>query len=230
MSTQKIPVATDDSIEARHVGGDLRIKGWDQAELQARGDSVRIEKSEASIVVACGDDLELSIPQGARLVVSGIGGDVTIEDLSGSVQVGLTGGDATLRNLSGTVTLGGPIGGEMHTENVAHLSMKPGIGGADFGVGDLFHERVRQKVEHATRRAEAQIRKAERRAHRYAQFRSHAADGLHWTWDAAGTPGATSSSEPVSDDERMMILRMLQEKKITAEQAEKLLAALEGNG
>ena len=34
--------------------------------------------------------------------------------------------------------------------------------------------------------------------------------------------------EPVSDEERMTILRLLGEKKITAEEAAKLLAALEG--
>jgi hypothetical protein len=33
---------------------------------------------------------------------------------------------------------------------------------------------------------------------------------------------------PVSEEERLTILKMLQEKKITAEDAEKLLAALEG--
>ena len=39
---------------------------------------------------------------------------------------------------------------------------------------------------------------------------------------------ASPPSEPVSEDERMAILKMLQEKKITAEQAEQLLNALEG--
>jgi hypothetical protein len=34
--------------------------------------------------------------------------------------------------------------------------------------------------------------------------------------------------EPVSEEERMAILKMLQEKKITSEEADKLLAALEG--
>ena len=33
---------------------------------------------------------------------------------------------------------------------------------------------------------------------------------------------------PVSDEERLAILKMLQEKKISAEEAEKLLSALEG--
>jgi hypothetical protein len=35
-------------------------------------------------------------------------------------------------------------------------------------------------------------------------------------------------SDPVSEEERLAILKMLQEKKITAEQAEQLLQALEG--
>jgi hypothetical protein len=34
--------------------------------------------------------------------------------------------------------------------------------------------------------------------------------------------------EPVSDEERLAILRMLEQKKITVEQAEQLLAALTG--
>jgi hypothetical protein len=34
----------------------------------------------------------------------------------------------------------------------------------------------------------------------------------------------------VSDEERLTILRMLEEKKISLEEAEKLLAALEGRG
>jgi hypothetical protein len=35
-------------------------------------------------------------------------------------------------------------------------------------------------------------------------------------------------SEPVSDEERLTILKMLQQKKITIQDAEKLLAALDG--
>jgi len=39
---------------------------------------------------------------------------------------------------------------------------------------------------------------------------------------------AAERGEPVSDTERLSILKMLQEKKITTDEAEKLLAALEG--
>jgi hypothetical protein len=43
------------------------------------------------------------------------------------------------------------------------------------------------------------------------------------------TPPAPPA-EPVSEEERMTILKMLQEKKITAAQADELLKALEGGG
>ena len=39
---------------------------------------------------------------------------------------------------------------------------------------------------------------------------------------------AEEANQPVSDEERMTILKMLQEKKITSAEADKLLSALEG--
>jgi hypothetical protein len=52
-----------------------------------------------------------------------------------------------------------------------------------------------------------------------------------WNWDVGPgsvPPPPPSQSEPVAEEERMAILKMLAEKKITAEQAEQLLSALEG--
>jgi hypothetical protein len=43
-----------------------------------------------------------------------------------------------------------------------------------------------------------------------------------WRWEVP-------SDSQVSDEERMVILRMLAEKKINAEEAESLLSALEGD-
>ena len=80
-------------------------------------------------------------------------------------------------------------------------------------------------MEEAARRAE---RHAERHAGRFARHGKHAGP---WNWDFGpkGVPNPPPPpSEPVSEDERMAILKMLAEKKITAEQAEQLLTALEG--
>ncbi len=91
---------------------------------------------------------------------------------------------------------------------------------ADFG------ERINRRVQQATRRAEAAARRASQRA----RVKVNARVG-RWNWDMfpGGAPASTGPvGEPVSDEERMAILRMLAEKKITTEEAEKLLSALGG--
>jgi hypothetical protein len=96
-------------------------------------------------------------------------------------------------------------------------------------------ERAKVHLEAANRRAEAKIQATVRRAEmkaRAAEVRSRRGSHFNvnigrWNWDL--TPQSPSEkSEPVSDDERLVILRMLKEKKINLEEAEKLLAALEG--
>ena len=78
------------------------------------------------------------------------------------------------------------------------------------------------KIEAAMRRADAKARAAEVRVRR---GQANINIG-RWNWDV--TPrGPSQTDAPVSDDERMAVLKMLQEKKITVEEAEKLLAALE---
>lgn len=82
------------------------------------------------------------------------------------------------------------------------------------------------KVEAAVRRAEAKARAAEVRARRSGRSGFNI-EMDRWHWDL--TPrGPVETGQPVSDEERLTILRMLQEKKISLEEAEKLLAALEG--
>jgi hypothetical protein len=49
---------------------------------------------------------------------------------------------------------------------------------------------------------------------------------MRWSWSAPQPP--KPPAEPVSDTERMAILKMVADKKITADEASRLLAALEG--
>jgi len=91
-------------------------------------------------------------------------------------------------------------------------------------------ERTQTRIEAAGRRAEAAMRRAEAKA-RAADVRARRGSAHmnigRWNWDL--TPqGPADASQTVSDEERLTILRMLQEKKISLEDAEKLLAALEG--
>lgn len=89
-------------------------------------------------------------------------------------------------------------------------------------------ERARAKLElkvaAAQRKADHKIRTAAARAARKAR---ESRGGHSFT---ITPPPIPTSADPVSEEERLMILQMLQEKKINVEQAEKLLSALEGRG
>jgi hypothetical protein len=83
-------------------------------------------------------------------------------------------------------------------------------------------DRMQRKIEAAARKAELKARAAERRS-RSGGF----AWNFEWRPPVPGEPPRPETPQ-VSDEERLMILRMLQEKKISVEEAELLLAALEG--
>ena len=78
-------------------------------------------------------------------------------------------------------------------------------------------EKLERKLEAARRHSEMKARHAERRSRR-----SVSVD--------IGVRPAEPVSEPVSDEERLSILHMLEQKKISLEEAEALLDALEGKG
>jgi hypothetical protein len=80
-------------------------------------------------------------------------------------------------------------------------------------------EKLQRKLETARRRAEMRARSAERAA----RDRRRRIEPVERGFARSEPP-----QEPVTDEERLMILQMLEQKKISAEEAEQLLAALEG--
>jgi hypothetical protein len=90
--------------------------------------------------------------------------------------------------------------------------------------------RAERKAAKAARRAEKAARRAERKKHRKKMFvaghHRHGPEGGAFHWSPAGR---VPEREPVSDEERLAVLRMLEEGKITAEEAERLLRALGGS-
>lgn len=110
-------------------------------------------------------------------------------------------------------------------ERLSHVNVS--TGSMDFR-GEAVAARVREAVEHAgekaRRKAEAAQRKMEREA-----AREHGRRHWAWKFEAPTRPaGAPPPVEPVSESERLSILRMLEQGKISVAEAEKLLAALEG--
>jgi hypothetical protein len=90
-------------------------------------------------------------------------------------------------------------------------------------------ERAQRRVDAAMRRAEEKMRAAERRS-QFLVIGGRHAGPIPPVPPVPPVPPIPPlpRSEPVSDQERLTILKMLQEKKISLQDAEKLLAALEG--
>ena len=243
MTTRTLSIGPEPEIEIELIGGDLLVAGWERNEIAIDGDDLdEMEQNGESVSISCGGDLKLSVPRGAELVIGHVGGGLKMENLTSSIELSLVGGDVLLRNLSGNITLTGSVGGETKMENVSKISMNAGRG---VPVGDIS-EKVRRKVEAATRRAEKKIRVAEHKIRR-AEFiaverkvrrgippippippiSDRESKSRRWNF-GFDTSGAPEASQRVSDEERLTILKMLQEKKITSEEADRLLAALEG--
>jgi hypothetical protein len=96
-------------------------------------------------------------------------------------------------------------------------------------------ERAAAAAERAKAKLELQVAAAQRKADR--KVRTAAARAARKAHQQRGefsftvaAPPPPKPVDPVSEEERLMILQMLQQKKISVEQAESLLSALEGRG
>lgn len=97
--------------------------------------------------------------------------------------------------------------------------------------GDAIAARVHEQMQKVIARAEAKVEKAARRAEKRAvRAREHAAKarshGAGVSWSAA-RPQRVRKVATVSDEERMAVLRMVADGKLSVDEAEQLLAAME---
>lgn len=222
------------------VGDDLALRG-------ARGD-VKVNvgadvivyldpRADGEYSVVAGDDILLVIPPDTNATLT-LQGDVIDVDLPGVEPDE----DATERVVvlgDGSAKISLSAGGDVRVSNREdageHAEEFGNFAGMNFdfsGFGEQISKRVEEATRRASKRAEEAVRRAERHAERHARRGRVGLEIGRWNWDFKGGPKPptppTPPSEPVSDDERMAILKMLAEKKITAEQAEQLLSALEG--
>ena len=90
-------------------------------------------------------------------------------------------------------------------------------------------QRAQQSSERIAARAQEKMRRGQEKLERKLEKMPPGATPSSrrgWAFSPLPTPSTQSS---VSDEERLLILRMLEQKKITIQEAEKLLSALEGN-
>ncbi len=87
-------------------------------------------------------------------------------------------------------------------------------------------QRAQEKMQRAQKKMEIKLETARRKSDKAARH-SRDRSTFHIQWDVKPKT-STSTEEKVTEDERLVILRMLEQKKISLEEAENLLRALEG--
>ncbi|MBT3188165.1 MAG: DUF4097 family beta strand repeat protein [Anaerolineae bacterium] len=219
------------NLQAGSFDGDFHLREI-QGSLNAKtgGDAILfltpIEETEYTLNAS--GDILLRLPQDtdAELTLSA-GGDVSLnlpninEDEEPSTLI--------LGSASAKMTLS--AGGDLlvttqsdEWESLADFDIGLPFIGADLpGVPADLADQISKKVEAATRKAMLKTGKAGRKARKAGRQARKEAKKVNFFAHFSDGDGHI---KPASEDERLLILKMLQEKKITAEEAEKLLAAL----
>jgi len=218
--------SVSDDVAIRGVGGNLKVDV--DADVVVH---LEPKPGQAYSVVA-GDDIMLVLPENANATLNLQGDHIAVNfpgvelDKSTSQIVKLGDGAAKISLDAGSRVLVSTRqdAAESADEfgNFAGMMFDWGSWGREIGehwgnYGREVGERLSQRAQEMTQRTERNVRNAADK--RNAKMK--------WTWDSNNMPKAPKR-EPVSDEERMTILKMLAKKKITSEQAEELLSALEG--
>jgi hypothetical protein len=218
--------SVSDDLALRGVKGNLKVDV--KGDIVAQLDPI----AGQDYVLVAGDDIMVLLPQEASALLTVHAERIKVEwpgivqDPSttrvitlgeGAAQVKLdAGGDVVVTNRVDTADSADEYG------NFAGMMFDWGGFGRD--LGERISRRAHEAAERAVRKTEAAGRRVERQMRRGPRGKVEIG---RWNWDfPASTP--MDPIPPVSDEERMKILQMLADKKISAEEAEKLLAALGG--
>ncbi|HXF84028.1 MAG TPA: hypothetical protein VNK49_01445 [Anaerolineales bacterium] len=231
-------------VSIRDVEGDVVLDSVaDDLALRGGRGNIKVNVGEDVVVyldpkpdgeysITAGDDILLVLKPDANATLTMQGDQIVVDWPGVKKEEEVTERTIVLGNGSARITL--QAGGDVRVTNKADAGYSAdefgNFAGLDFDWSG-FGERISRQVEQATARAAKHAEEAARRAARYARHAAHSGRGFVFDWNIGAkgaSPAPQSSSEPVTEEERLMILKMLQEKKITAEEAERLFSALEG--
>ncbi|MCP4541165.1 MAG: hypothetical protein GY832_28865 [Chloroflexi bacterium] len=152
-------------------------------------------------------------------------------DVSGRISLRHTGSDEIIEEgtfdfVDDLEGLGAQIESRI-AESMAEMEVR-----LDESLGRIDSEQIRVQVErakeHALRKTGHAAEKARRVAEREAERARMRAERAERRWQRASGRKSRPKRQPATDEERMRVLNMVEEGKITPEQAAELLAALEG--
>ncbi|MFQ5943612.1 MAG: hypothetical protein ACE5JF_08670 [Anaerolineales bacterium] len=208
------------------AGGDAKVslspEGDEKSAVTVGGDMncYVADSASACVRLSAGGDLRLAVPVEA----TDIPGGCEIQLGEGQAEVDLTcGGDLVIRTGSdpehvAAVDLGEAIAARVGAEIEAHMvDIEEGLTGLGDRLQGFDSDKVGSKIRVSIAKAQRKAARAQRKAARQRRTVAVMKDF------SVGRPSRAGASE----EERLMILRMLEEGKISVEEAETLLGALE---
>ena len=231
-------------ISAYFVGGDADLSGvLGKVQLSAGGD-VRLQFNAPQIMesrVKAGGDIELSVLENAsaNLSLQSGGEEITVHACGQELDVEKESYDLPLGQGGAVVQLiaGGDVAVREGKESVnQYSSVFKDLGDTWRDFGHEIEEKVRrsmrgvnQSLRQAGWEASNAMREATDKFDKFSRnFPSESGGKVYGFGFEPENSGPVNEKKTASDEERMLVLKMLQEKKITVEEAEKLLQALEG--
>src|SRR5215208_709444 len=227
------------NITLDSVADDLALRGGRGNIKVNVGEDVVVylePKADGAYSITAGDDILLVLKPNANVSLSMNGEEIDVDWPGIENQQDVTERVLVLGNGSAKIKLS--AGGDIRVTSDAEAGNSAedfgNFAGMNFdwsGFGERISRQVEQATARAAKRAEEAARRVERHAKRHAGRWGGNVKAGRWNWEMGpkGVPIPPSPpSEPVAEEERLAVLKMLAEKKITAEQAEQLLSALEG--
>jgi hypothetical protein len=134
MATRSFSTGVEPRVHVTHLSGDLTVEAWDEARIELRADvepREAYQEGDALIIDGCEGDLTLCLPYGSKLVAGHVSGDCRIADLR-SLELHQVRGDLTINRISGPVDIE-TVGGDVTLRQAGRLRFA-GRGGGDLGV------------------------------------------------------------------------------------------------
>jgi DUF4097 and DUF4098 domain-containing protein YvlB len=133
---ERAPAPANARVEV-HAMGTVRVSGWNRNEVHVTGTTgggrVLLETSGRSVDVThrgAPGNLEVRVPAGSSVEVSGGGGEITVGGITGAVEVSVRGGPVTVSGSPSSIEVssaGGPVTIDAQTGSVEVSSMGGGI-------------------------------------------------------------------------------------------------------
>lgn len=128
---RRLDAPGDAIVSVQNTAGSIDIRGWSRNEVEVRGDlgrdveelvferddrEIRIEvKASRGNNRRLGSDLEIRVPAGSTVNVSGVSTDVDIADVTGDMRISAVSGDIDVRGFGSDIEVG-TVSGDIQAE------------------------------------------------------------------------------------------------------------------